>query len=48
VTACHVLKFRPQRMIVCRFESFVGDQLVCEGELNGVPLPVEQLRAAHA
>jgi 3-hydroxyacyl-[acyl-carrier-protein] dehydratase len=41
--ACHVLKHRPKRMVVCRFEGFVGSRLVCEGELHGVPLPVAEL-----
>ena len=30
-------------MIRCRFQCFVREQLVCEGEIRGIPIPVEAL-----
>ena len=33
------LKFRAGALIRCRFQCFVNNEVVCEGELNGVPLP---------
>jgi 3-hydroxyacyl-[acyl-carrier-protein] dehydratase len=46
VIACQMLKVRRGRMVVCRFEAYVGDSVVCEGELSGVALPVDQLRGS--
>jgi 3-hydroxyacyl-[acyl-carrier-protein] dehydratase len=42
---CQVTKLRQGRMVTCRFEGFVKEKLVCEGELRCIPLPVEVLRA---
>jgi 3-hydroxyacyl-[acyl-carrier-protein] dehydratase len=42
--ACQVIKFRRGRMVVCRFQEFVGESLVCEGELTGIPLPLDMLQ----
>lgn len=42
---CQMTNLRRGRMITCRFEGFVGEDLVCEGEIRGVPLPVDELRA---
>lgn len=39
-------KVRRGRMIVCRFEGFVGERLVFDGSLKGIPLPVEALKSA--
>ncbi|MCA9233064.1 MAG: beta-hydroxyacyl-ACP dehydratase [Planctomycetales bacterium] len=36
-------QLRRGRMIVSRFEEFVGNSLVCEGEIRGVPLPLDEL-----
>ena len=42
VIVCQLLKLR--RMIMtCKFECFVDQNLVCEGVLKGVALPVDQL-----
>jgi hypothetical protein len=30
-------------MIRCRFQCFVRDNLVCEGEIRGIPIPDEML-----
>lgn len=35
---------RPKAMVRSRFQCFVGNDLVCEGEIRGVPLPIEKLR----
>ena len=42
-----VQQLRRGRMIVSRFQEFVGTKLVCEGEVRGVPLPVEELMAGN-
>ncbi|MGI9428581.1 MAG: 3-hydroxyacyl-ACP dehydratase FabZ family protein [Bythopirellula sp.] len=42
---CQMINLRRGKMITCRFEGFVGENLVCEGEIRGVPLPVDELRA---
>ncbi|MFC1759741.1 3-hydroxyacyl-ACP dehydratase FabZ family protein [Planctomycetota bacterium] len=39
-------KVRRGRMIVCRFEGFVGGRLVFDGSLKGIPLPVDALKSA--
>lgn len=46
---CQVTNVRRGRMIASRFQGFVsqGDHdfsIACEGEIRGVPLPVEELR----
>jgi 3-hydroxyacyl-[acyl-carrier-protein] dehydratase len=38
-------KARRNRMIVARFQGVVGDSLVVEGLLRGIPIPVEALAA---
>lgn len=40
-------KVRRGRMIQARFQCFVGENLVCEGQLLGIPIPVEALKAAR-
>jgi hypothetical protein len=30
-------------MIRCRFQCFVGDGIVCEGKIQGIPIPVAAL-----
>ncbi|MEM8944482.1 MAG: beta-hydroxyacyl-ACP dehydratase [Planctomycetota bacterium] len=47
--ACQVTNVRRGRLIAARFQGFVdvgGDEfaLACEGEIRGVPLPVDELR----
>jgi 3-hydroxyacyl-[acyl-carrier-protein] dehydratase len=49
-----LIKARRNRMIVAHFQGVVGDQIVCEGELKGIPIPVEyvtsqlaKLKASH-
>jgi 3-hydroxyacyl-[acyl-carrier-protein] dehydratase len=43
VMAVQVTKHRRGRMVNCRFQGFVGESLVCEGELAGVALPAAAL-----
>lgn len=43
VVAAQKLQVRVGQMIRCRFQCFVRDQLVCEGEIRGIPIPVEAL-----
>lgn len=42
-----MLKVRRGRMIQARFECFVDGTLVCEGQLLGIPIPVEALNEAR-
>ncbi|MEX2315886.1 MAG: 3-hydroxyacyl-ACP dehydratase FabZ family protein [Pirellulales bacterium] len=43
VIASQKLQLRPGAMIRSRFQCFVREQLVCEGEIRGIPIPVEAL-----
>jgi 3-hydroxyacyl-[acyl-carrier-protein] dehydratase len=43
VIVCLKLQLRPGAMIRSRFQCFVREQLVCEGEIRGIPIPVEML-----
>ena len=42
---CELEKVRRGRMIVSRFQGVVGDRVVVEGVLKGIPIPVEALTA---
>lgn len=42
------LKVRRGAMISCRFQCFVGTNLVCEGTIKGIPLPIEELKRQQA
>jgi 3-hydroxyacyl-[acyl-carrier-protein] dehydratase len=39
------LNLRRGALVRCRFQAFVAGALVCEGKIQGIPLPVEMLRA---
>ncbi len=43
VVAAQKLQLRVGAMIRCRFQCFVREQLVCEGEIRGIPIPVAAL-----
>lgn len=43
VIAAQRLQVRVGAMIRCRFQCFVREQLVCEGEMRGIPIPVAML-----
>ena len=44
VLVCKMVKVRPKRLIISAFQGFVGDSMVVEGELKGIPIPVEALK----
>jgi 3-hydroxyacyl-[acyl-carrier-protein] dehydratase len=43
--ATQLLRVRRGAMIVCRFQGFVGERIVVDGTIKGVPLPLAALRA---
>ena len=43
VIVSQVMKVRRGAMVVSRFQEFVEQNLVCEGEIKGVPLPMDRL-----
>jgi 3-hydroxyacyl-[acyl-carrier-protein] dehydratase len=45
VIAAQQQGIRRGAMVRCRFQAFVNGSLVCEGKIQGIPLPVELLRA---
>lgn len=48
IIVTHVIKHRRNRLVVSRFQAFVGTTLVCEGELTGIPLPTNTLKPKPA
>jgi 3-hydroxyacyl-[acyl-carrier-protein] dehydratase len=48
IVMCKLEKVRRGKMIVCRFQAVVKDQIVVEGNLKGIPIPVEVLQKLHA
>lgn len=40
---CALLKVRRGRMIRCRFQGIVGESIVLEGQMIGIPLPIDEL-----
>jgi len=47
VIVAQMVQVRRGRMIRARFQCFVGETIACEGQLLGVPLPVEALLRAQ-
>jgi 3-hydroxyacyl-[acyl-carrier-protein] dehydratase len=47
VIVTRLLKAR-RTIITCEFQSFVEQNLVCEGMIKGIPLPVDQLTAGQS
>jgi 3-hydroxyacyl-[acyl-carrier-protein] dehydratase len=43
VIVCKMIKVRPGAIIVCRFQAFVGNVMVADGKIKGIPLPVDEL-----
>jgi 3-hydroxyacyl-[acyl-carrier-protein] dehydratase len=43
VIAAQKLQLRLGAMVRCRFQCFVGEQIVCEGQIRGIPIPVGAL-----
>ena len=46
VIAVERVRVRPRAMIVCRFQGLVRDNIVVDGIIKGVPLPVDALAGA--
>ena len=44
--ATELIKARRNRMIVCRFQGFVGNRIVVDGTIKGIPLPIAALQEA--
>jgi 3-hydroxyacyl-[acyl-carrier-protein] dehydratase len=47
VIVSQLVKIRPGAMVVSRYQGFVRETMVCEGEIRGVPLPNDRLSGAH-
>ena len=45
VLICELTKARPGRMIISRFQGVVRGNVVVEGIIKGIPIPVEALSA---
>jgi 3-hydroxyacyl-[acyl-carrier-protein] dehydratase len=43
VVAAQKLQIRIGAMIRCRFQCYVRQQVVCEGQIRGIPIPVGAL-----
>ncbi len=43
VVAAEKLQLRVGAMIRCRFQCYVAEQVVCEGQIRGIPIPVDAL-----
>ena len=43
VVIAQKLQLRVRAMIRCRFQCFVREQIVCEGQIRGIPIPVDML-----
>lgn len=44
IVMCRLEKVRRGRMIVCQFQAVVGDRIIVEGTLKGIPIPVDAVR----
>lgn len=44
IVMVRLVKARRNRMIVAHFQGVVDGQIVCEGELKGIPIPTEYIR----
>ena len=45
---CQMTNLRRGRMMTSRFQGFVGENLVCEGEIRAIPLPMDELKAQQS
>ena len=48
LVACQRLRSRRGRLILSRFQGVVGENIVVDGQIIGVPLPVDSLTAAFS
>lgn len=46
VIAVERVRVRPKAMIVCRFQGLVRDNIVVDGVIKGVPLPIDALEGS--
>ncbi len=46
VIAVERVRVRPRAMIVCRFQGIVRENIVVDGVIKGVPLPIDALESA--
>ena len=44
IVMCKLLKLRKPHLLVCHFQGVVGRRLVVEGQLKGIPIPVQSLQ----
>jgi len=44
IVMCKLLKLRKPYLLVCHFQGLVGRKVVVEGELKGIPIPVQSLQ----
>jgi 3-hydroxyacyl-[acyl-carrier-protein] dehydratase len=47
VMVAQLVRVRRGAIVVSRFQGFVRDCLVCEGQIKGVPLPLDRLAGPH-
>ena len=47
VVVAKLLKVR-RAMLTCQFQCFVGENMVCDGILKGIPLPLDAIKARQA
>ncbi|MBP90450.1 MAG: beta-hydroxyacyl-ACP dehydratase [Planctomycetaceae bacterium] len=43
ILLCELIKARRMRMMISRFQGVVGDKIVFEGKIKGIPIPVDAL-----
>ena len=43
VVVCKMIRVRAGQIVVCRFQEFVGQSMVADGKIKGIPLPVDAL-----
>ena len=48
IVMCALDKIRRGRMVICRFQGIVGENIVVEGILKGIPIPVQYIRKLEA
>ncbi|MBM3964359.1 MAG: beta-hydroxyacyl-ACP dehydratase [Planctomycetes bacterium] len=44
IVMCELLKLRKPYLLVCRFQGIVGRNIVVDGQLKGIPIPVDVLK----
>jgi len=44
IVMCELLKLRKPYLLVCRFQGVVGRNIVVDGQLKGIPIPVDALK----